>query len=511
MRSFRKTALALSVALALTGCSDGDAPDGTTPTPTTGGRATPEPVAYAKEGWTGPVGPVRVRLEVGAVEKHADQTILRFYVTNLGERPAFPDLSTSIAQRSDVSMTLLDPVGGRAYLPLRDAGNRQIGSDTRRQPQYQPGVRYEHVLAFPRLPADLTTLTVLTNTTAGEFTGIPVTEGAGAPGPSAPPVPAAPKDLVAGQTYGFPLREDVGPAEGGSEVELTGLTETDVKSTSSSADGEEVGLRTDVLFALDSAKLSPRARAVLDDVAAEIEARADVQLSITGHTDDTGTPAHNLDLSERRADAVLKELKARLGDGWKYLARGAGESEPAVEPGGQDVEEARARNRRVEIAYDLRPQEPPPSVNAAFRDVDGPVVASEEAEFAALSSTTRRRIDVKPFYRDGAYLVAVFDITNLGPGTLSETLPHYRGVNGGQFGAFTVIDPASGIRYASVRLGPVSPTGRAPYADPGGTIFQTTPDTTNRGFFYVPTPPASVTSVTFDAGPFGTFPDIPIR
>lgn len=37
------------------------------------------------------------------------------------------------------------------------------------------------------------------------------------------------------------------------------------------------------------------------------------------------------------------------------------------------------------------------------------------------------------------------------------------------------------------------------------------PNTTNRGFLYVPAPPSNVTSVTFDAGPFGRFPGIPIR
>ncbi|WP_123668076.1 OmpA family protein [Actinocorallia herbida] len=509
MRSLRKTALVLSVALVVAGCSDGGEPEGArTSEAAPGASASPAPVVYAKEGWTGPVDPVRIRLEVGAVERYADRSLLRFYVTNLTERPAFPDLAAAIANRAHMSLTLLDPVGGQAYLPLRDARGLQLGSDPR-QTLYRPGVRYEHVLAFPALPADLDALTVLTNTTAGEFTGIPVADGAGTPGPSAPPAPALPTDQVGGQTYAFPLREGTGEPENAEPRALVGLTETDVKSTRKGPDGEEVGLRTDVLFTIDSAKLSPRARDILDDVAAEIEARADVQLSITGHTDDTGAPAHNLDLSRRRADAVLKELKNRLGDGWKYLAKGVGETDPAVRPSGAAAAEARARNRRVEVSYDLRPQEPPPAVNAPFHAVDGPVVASREADVDVLGFKTRRRIDVKPFYRDGAYLVAVFDITNLGPDPLTETLNSYWGVNGGEFGGFTVLDPSTGVRYGSVRLGPESPV-RTLFADPGETAFLVAPDTANRGFFYVPTPPAATTSVTFDAGPFGTFKDVPI-
>lgn len=35
-------------------------------------------------------------------------------------------------------------------------------------------------------------------------------------------------------------------------------------------------------------------------------------------------------------------------------------------------------------------------------------MASRTAEVRELGTTTRRRIDVKPFFRDGAFLVAVF-------------------------------------------------------------------------------------------------------
>lgn len=121
-----------------------------------------------------------------------------------------------------------------------------------------------------------------------------------------------------------------------------------------------------------------------------------------------------------------------------------------------------------------------------------------------------RQIDVKPFYRDGPYLVAVFAITNLGPGGVSW-IYGYEGVSSGTFGAFSVVDPASKTVYRGVRIGPDNPNDyEDAYVDAGAANFRENAGTTNRGFFYVPAPPADVKSVTFDAGPFGQIPGIPI-
>lgn len=48
------------------------------------------------------------------------------------------------------------------------------------------------------------------------------------------------------------------------------------------------------------------------------------------------------------------------------------------------------------------------------------------------------------------------------------------------------------------------------HVDPGWAVFNTDPGTSNRGFFYVPAPPADVKTVTFDAAGFGQFPNVPI-
>ncbi|OLT12526.1 hypothetical protein BJF79_22075 [Actinomadura sp. CNU-125] len=141
-------------------------------------------------------------------------------------------------------------------------------------------------------------------------------------------------------------------------------------------------------------------------------------------------------------------------------------------------------------------------------------MASRTASFRA---GDERRIDVKPFYRDGAYLVVVFEIANLGPDNGPNEVDSYMGEAGshGRFGAFSVTDPASKTTYRAVRIGPQPSGATAPlnlkFVDPGWAVFRTEPGTSNRGFFYVPAPPPDVRAVTFDAGPFGRIPNVPIR
>ena len=88
--------------------------------------------------------------------------------------------------------------------------------------------------------------------------------------------------------------------------------------------------------------LMPAAEELFQVLAAHPKA----QVRIEGHTDDTGTAAANLKLSERRAVAVRNEL-LQLGLSRKQLIVVAlGSSEPVDT---NSTEEGRARNRRVRI------------------------------------------------------------------------------------------------------------------------------------------------------------------
>jgi OOP family OmpA-OmpF porin len=511
------TATALAVLVWLPAACDGAAPrrEKHSGQPEVG-----HPGPLAKDAWSG-VGAQHSMLVMKDVERFPGRSVLRFYVTNLGKESAKIEFPASLTDQN-IDFRLVDPVGRKAYTPLRDASDSVVGSE----PSFSdPGVRYEAVLDFPPIPPGVDKVTVLTPSTAGEFTSVPVVQGSG---PMTPVAPTPTGDgTPPGNTLSWPMADTQGPVKG-SVRDLYGITEDAVKSTATSGTEEKVALRTDVLFAFDSANLSPAATSILDGVAAEARQKADPAtppVLIEGHTDGKGTHDYNITLSQRRADAVLKELRTRLGGGYQYRTAAKGETEPVAEEGGADDAKARARNRRVEISYRLKPATrggaatstqgaaaggtAPP---APFRPSDGGTVASRTADFNTYDRT-RRRVDVKPFYRDGAYLVAAFEITNLGPGEL-KAIDDYSGLTASHFGTFGVIDPHSKTEYRGVRAGPETEadgTLNLSYVDPDWVVFNTAVNTANRGFFYVPAPPPDVRSVTFDAGVFGQIPGVPIR
>jgi outer membrane protein OmpA-like peptidoglycan-associated protein len=114
-------------------------------------------------------------------------------------------------------------------------------------------------------------------------------------------------------------------------------------------------LTSDVLFAFNSADLTPEAIASLEMVADELRADDLAGLvQIDGHTDDQGSDALNLDLSQRRATSVAAVLTPLLADlPVELTTQGFGETRPRVpnlDATGQPIPENQARNRRVEIS-----------------------------------------------------------------------------------------------------------------------------------------------------------------
>jgi outer membrane protein OmpA-like peptidoglycan-associated protein len=126
-------------------------------------------------------------------------------------------------------------------------------------------------------------------------------------------------------------------------------------STEESNSRVAVTLAADVLFRFDSAKLSRRARSRIDEAAARVEQDGPAVVSVVGYTDSRGSDAYNLGLSRRRAAAVSRALRQRLGAGGPALrTRGRGEADPVAantKPDGSDDSRGRARNRRVEVVF----------------------------------------------------------------------------------------------------------------------------------------------------------------
>lgn len=111
----------------------------------------------------------------------------------------------------------------------------------------------------------------------------------------------------------------------------------------------------DVLFAFDSAKLSPDAASVLDGVVRTLARPAVTKVTITGYTDSIGSAGYNRDLSRRRADAVRSYLQQKVANRHlHYTSVGKGEADPVAPnstPGGSDNPAGRRKNRRVTITY----------------------------------------------------------------------------------------------------------------------------------------------------------------
>jgi outer membrane protein OmpA-like peptidoglycan-associated protein len=102
----------------------------------------------------------------------------------------------------------------------------------------------------------------------------------------------------------------------------------------------------DVHFDVDKSTIRPESEKILNDSAAVLNEEADLSVFVDGYTDSTGTKAHNLALSKRRAASVKSWLEEHGIAGSRLVARGFGEANPV---GDNKTEEGKQANRRVEL------------------------------------------------------------------------------------------------------------------------------------------------------------------
>lgn len=100
-------------------------------------------------------------------------------------------------------------------------------------------------------------------------------------------------------------------------------------------------------FASDSAALKASSNPTLKQMAAVLAQHPKLKVFIVGHTDDTGSLAHNLTLSQQRAQAVVKALEAHYHvASTRLAAKGMASYAPVAS---NSSAAGRARNRRVEM------------------------------------------------------------------------------------------------------------------------------------------------------------------
>lgn len=108
----------------------------------------------------------------------------------------------------------------------------------------------------------------------------------------------------------------------------------------------------DITFASGSADLSASFMPVLNDVATILNQYPSTYIDIVGYADSQGSESYNLDLSQRRANAVAGYLVGQKVKSERIYVAGMGEADPIAS---NATPEGRAQNRRVEIT--LRPVE----------------------------------------------------------------------------------------------------------------------------------------------------------
>ncbi len=102
----------------------------------------------------------------------------------------------------------------------------------------------------------------------------------------------------------------------------------------------------DVLFAFNKSELTAQAGPRLDKLAAFLRQFPQRKLLVEGYTDSVGTDAYNMELSERRAEAIREALVARGVDTTRVVTKGYGKAYPVADNASAD---GRAVNRRVEV------------------------------------------------------------------------------------------------------------------------------------------------------------------
>ena len=101
-----------------------------------------------------------------------------------------------------------------------------------------------------------------------------------------------------------------------------------------------------IYFEFDKSDLHPRSDKELQQLVAIMDANAEMEIEIIGHTDDMGTQEYNLKLSTLRARAVKKYLVENNISSSRLVITGKGNSEPMAT---NATEAGRQKNRRIEF------------------------------------------------------------------------------------------------------------------------------------------------------------------
>jgi outer membrane protein OmpA-like peptidoglycan-associated protein len=111
-------------------------------------------------------------------------------------------------------------------------------------------------------------------------------------------------------------------------------------------EGIIVKFSSGILFDIDKTNLQTAAKTDINQLAASLKSNPETNIMVVGHTDNTGSAAHTMDLSVRRAEAVRAYAIANGVAPARLSTQGKGETEPIAD---NTTVDGRMQNRRVEI------------------------------------------------------------------------------------------------------------------------------------------------------------------
>jgi len=101
-----------------------------------------------------------------------------------------------------------------------------------------------------------------------------------------------------------------------------------------------------IFFDPGKTQLKPGAKKPLQRIAEQLKGDDRIRVTVEGHTDNTGTPEKNMDISEKRAEAVREYLVSLGVPADRTMATGKGDAEPVAT---NKTAAGRQQNRRVEL------------------------------------------------------------------------------------------------------------------------------------------------------------------
>lgn len=112
--------------------------------------------------------------------------------------------------------------------------------------------------------------------------------------------------------------------------------------------GDEIKLN-EIYFEYDKSNITPQGATELDKLVQVMKAHPNMVIMAKAHTDNRGSDAYNLDLSDRRARSMAQYVASKGIPAERISGKGYGETEPKINCGENCTEEQHAANRRIEF------------------------------------------------------------------------------------------------------------------------------------------------------------------